>query len=174
MPLNVEIKARCPELEPLRARLAALKARFVGTDLQEDTYFHVPHGRLKLREGRIENHLIHYLRPDRAEAKPSEVTLLPAEPGSPLKALLGKALGVWQVVRKRREIYFIDDVKFHLDEVDGLGTFVEIEAIAWDGEKDEAALRRQCLAFMEALGIARETLVEGSYSDLLLENGSPS
>ncbi len=167
MPLNVEIKARCAELEPLRARLTALGARLVGTDLQEDTYFQVPHGRLKLRTGNIENYLIHYLRPDRPEAKTSEVTLLPAEPDSTLKDLLGKALGVWKVVRKRREIYFIDNVKFHLDTVEGLGTFVEIEAIAWKGEKDEPTLRRQCRAFMEALGITQEALIEGSYSDLL-------
>jgi len=124
MHLNVEIKARCRHPEKIREILEGRQARFVGLDQQVDTYFHVPHGRLKLREGNIENALIHYQRSDQAGPKNSEVQLY--RPGPNLKSILSAALGVKVVVDKRRQIYFIENVKFHLDEVPPLGTFVEI------------------------------------------------
>jgi adenylate cyclase class 2 len=81
--------------------------------------------------------------------------------------LLSEALGVWQVVKKAREIYFIDNVKFHLDRVEGLGEFVEIEAIDLDGSLGEAHLRNQCEHYLQLFQIKPEDLLAQSYSDLL-------
>lgn len=165
--LNIEIKARCDDLGAIRAILHEEDADFVGEDHQVDTYFRVPSGRLKLREGTIERSLIHYERPDQAGPKPSDVTRY--EPGAPeeLKSVLVAALNVWVIVEKRREIYFIDNVKFHLDRVEGIGTFVEIEAIGRDASAEPAALRAQCEAYMERFNLAPDALVADSYSDLL-------
>lgn len=164
---NVEIKARAADLAPARAVLKARGARFAGLDHQIDTYFRVASGRLKLREGDIENALIHYQRADQSGPKRSQVGLFPNPPGSTLKSLLLAALEVDVVVDKRREIHFLGNVKIHLDEVDGLGTFVEIEAIDDDGTHPLEALRAQCEELMTALGVRDEDLLAVSYSDLL-------
>lgn len=144
-------------------------ARFVGTDHQIDTYFHLPEGkgRLKLREGNIEHSLIHYQRSDLAGPKRSEVTLYHPQADPALKAVLSASLGVITVVDKLRQIFFIENVKFHLDEVVGLGTFVEIEAIDLDGSIGEKRLRGQCEHYLGLFEIKKEALVEVSYSDLL-------
>ena len=170
MPFIIEIKARCTEHGKIRALLQERSARFVGEDHQIDTYFKVPQGRLKLREGTIEHTLIYYERPDQQGPKGSDVTLYKpgAQPG--LRALLAKALGVLVVVDKRREIYFIDNVKFHLDRVEGLGTFAEIEAIDEDGTIGEARLQEQCEHYLALFEIDEDDLVRVSYSDLLLQN----
>ena len=167
--LNVEIKARCADFEPVRRVLRQRRARFAGEDHQVDTYFHARHGRLKLREGLIERALIGYERRDEAGPKTALVTLEPVPPESDLKGVLTAALGVLAVVDKRREIYFVGNVKCHLDRVDGLGTFVEIEAIDRDGALGEAALREQCARYLDLFGIAEADLVPVSYSDLVLD-----
>lgn len=166
--LNIEIKATCTELATVRAILLSHQARFEGIDHQIDTYFHVPKGRLKLREGNIENNLIHYLRDPEAGPKQSEVTLCPAIPGSGLKEALTRALGIKVVVDKQREIYFIENVKFHLDTVVGLGTFVEIEAIASAPDLEKDQLELQCQYYLQLLHISPETLIAVSYSDMLM------
>lgn len=171
---NVEIKARAADLVPVRAVLATRGARFVGLDHQVDTYFRVASGRLKLREGDIENALIHYERENTAGPKHSKVGLLATTPGSPLKGMLTAALGIDVVVDKRREIHFLDNVKIHLDEVAGLGTFVEIEAIDDDGTRPLAALRAQCEELTAAFGIRDEDLLAVSYSDLLRGKETPA
>jgi predicted adenylyl cyclase CyaB len=163
----VEIKARCERPDAVRGYLEDRKARFVGEDHQVDTYFVVREGRLKLREGKIENALIRYHRPDRAGPKRSDVALFRTSPDSSLKAVLLSALDVLVRVEKRREIWFVDNVKFHIDRVTDLGSFVEIEAISEDGSVSEAELRAQCERHMDALGIRDEDLVTSSYSDLL-------
>ncbi|MFQ5570186.1 MAG: class IV adenylate cyclase [Rhodothermales bacterium] len=168
MPLNIEIKARCDDQDRIRRLLKERQARFVGDDHQIDTYFRVPEGRMKLREGRIENALIYYERTDQQGPKVSDVTLHRTESGASLKTILSKALGVWGEVDKRREIYFIDNVKFHLDRVAGLGTFVEIEAIDRDGSIGQARLQAQCEHYLALLGVPAEALVPVSYSDMLL------
>lgn len=165
-----------------------LGARLVGPDFQSDTYFQVPHGRLKLREGQIENNLIFYARSDQEGPKRSDVILYGTRPGSDLKLLLSAALGTLVVVEKRREIYFVEisditvpddpiaperahareNVKVHLDTVSGLGSFVEIEAIDLDGSLGPTLLEAQCRRLMTYLEIAEADLEPTSYSDLLL------
>ncbi|TWI84935.1 putative adenylyl cyclase CyaB [Lacibacter cauensis] len=166
---NIEIKARCADPAFIRAYLQQQQARFVGVDEQTDTYFHVPNGRLKLRQGPIENALIFYNRENKAGPKLSEVQLfqVPAQSDA-LKALLTKANGVKVVVKKRRAIYFIGNVKFHIDEVEGLGSFVEIEAIDTDGSLGLEKINAQCQYYVQAFQIAETDLLTHSYSDLLL------
>jgi adenylate cyclase class 2 len=164
----IEIKARSTQQEKIREILTNKKAIFKGIDHQIDSYFNVPNGRLKLREGNIENHLIHYHRSNKEGPKLSEVSLYKTQPESSLKKILSDALGILVVVDKQREIYFIDNVKFHLDVVKELGTFVEIEAIGNKGETPKEILQEQCEHFMELIGIKEEDLVAVSYSDLLL------
>ena len=165
--LNVEIKARATDHRFVRRILEERMARRVGEDRQTDTYFNVPEGRLKLREGNIENTLIFYRRTNMAGPKKSEVLLYRVDPDPDLKEVLTASLGVKVVVAKRREIWFDGNVKIHLDDVDGLGLFLEIEAIDSDGSRDEAELTMQCRHFMDLFEISEQDLIEISYSDLL-------
>lgn len=165
--LLVEIKARCNDQARIREILKTNYADFKGHDHQIDTYFNVPHGKLKLREGNIENFLVHYDREDKKGPKKSDVILFASDPKSSLKELLSKALGILVVVDKQREIYFIDNVKFHLDTVEGLGNFAEIEAIDSDGSRSQAELLSQCEKYLKLFDIQTSELVSGSYSDLL-------
>lgn len=162
-----EIKARCPDPQAIRAILQARHATFRGTDRQRDTYFRVNRGRLKLREGQIENYLVYYEREDQAGPKQSDVILYPSTSGSALKEILTQSLGILVVVEKQREIYFIDNVKFHIDTVTDLGSFVEIEAIDADGSRGKEKLLAQCQSFLELFRIAEDDLIAVSYSDLI-------
>ena len=165
--INIEIKAKSNNQDKIREILKSKKAEFKGVDHQIDTYFKVNSGRLKLREGKIENHLIHYQRENKEGPKQSMVTLFKSEPKSSLKEILTKALGILVVVDKKREIYFIDNVKFHIDIVENLGTFVEIEAIDNDENIGKDKLLEQCQFFLNLLEISQEDLISVSYSDLL-------
>src|SRR5262249_45960201 len=107
-------------------------------------------------------------RENQAGPKQSNVILYPSTPGSSLKEILSRSLGVLVVVEKQREIYFIDDVKFHIDTVKGLASFVEIEAIDTDGSLGKDKLLVQCQEFLELFNIAPGDLLAVSYSDLLL------
>ncbi len=167
--LNVEIKAKSDRQSEIRELLNSRKAINKGVDHQIDTYFDVKHGRLKLREGNIENNLIHYFREDKEGPKQSKITLFKSEPDSTLKEILSSSIGILTVVDKKREIYFIENVKFHIDTVMGLGTFVEIEAIDTDGTIGELELLNQCEFHLELFGIPKENLISVSYSDLILE-----
>lgn len=167
--LNIEIKAKSASQDKIREILNSLKADFKGLDHQIDTYFNVSFGRLKLREGNIENYLIQYSREDKEGPKQSDVVLYKSTPSSSLKAILTKSLGVLTVVDKKREIYFIDNVKFHLDTVEGLGTFVEIEAIDKNPSIGREKLLEQCDYYLKLFKISKEDLISVSYSDLLLK-----
>ncbi len=168
MPLNIEIKARCRQPQQIREILEQQGASFKGVDHQVDTYFHVPNGRLKLREGNIENALIHYNRADQAGPKRSDVLLYQAPADPSLKMTLAAALGIKTVVDKHRSIYFIDNVKFHIDSVQDLGDFVEIEAIDKDGTIGIMELQTQCEQYMNVFGIQQGDLLDVSYSDLIM------
>jgi adenylate cyclase, class 2 len=167
--LNIEFKARCNDLSTAEHILLQQQPRFIGEDHQTDTYFNVPKGRLKLREGNIENALIQYERGDTAGSKSSEILLYRHRPDKSLKETLVKALGVKAVVDKKRKIYFIGNVKFHFDMVKDLGTFVEVEAIDEDGSFGKEKLQAQCDSYIALLKIAPEDFVAVSYSDLILE-----
>ncbi len=170
MPVNIEIKAHCPNPEKAASILAGLNAEYKGKDHQVDTYFQVKEGRLKLREGNIENNLIYYKRSDKSGPKRSDVVLYPGSNDPNLKNILQQVLGIMVIVDKQRDIYFIDNVKFHIDEVQGLGSFIEIEAIGEQGEED--TLDQQCNHYMAILDITDNQLISISYSDLLLQTNN--
>ena len=169
MHINFEFKARHNAIAEAEAALLKHSPLFVGEDHQVDTYFNVPNGRLKLREGTIEQALIFYERSNTADAKQSDVTLYQHKPDAALKQVLVKSLGIKAVVDKRRKIYFIDNVKFHFDTVEGLGNFVEVEAIDKNGSIGLEKLKEQCRHFQEVLGVRQTDFVAESYSDLVLE-----
>lgn len=166
--LNFEFKALTTQLAELEEKLLTLNPVFKGTDIQTDTYFQVTEGRLKLREGNIENALIHYIRPNIAGAKQSDILLYKHQPDATLKAILVKTLGIKIVVKKSRKIYFIDNVKFHFDTLDNLGTFVEVEAIADEQHATLESIQEQANYYKDFLGIREEDFVAVSYSDLML------
>jgi len=167
--LNVEIKAKCNDLDRIRQLLINFNAECKGIDHQIDTYFRVRNGRLKLREGNIEQYLIYYNRDNIAKPKQSNVLLHKTSTNSSLKTILMRTMGVLVVVDKMREIYFSDNVKFHLDKVKYLGTFVEIEAIDATGAIGREQLTRQCEHYLKELQIPDSDLVALSYSVMLLQ-----
>ncbi len=166
---NIEIKAKTTKASEIRQYLLKHGAAFKGTDLQTDTYFNVPSGRLKLREGNIENSLIYYKRANTSGMKQSDFELLPVSDGITLKHILANAIGVKIVVQKSREIYYIRNVKFHLDVLERIGEFVEIEATNMNFDLSVEELREQCRFYMREFGVAEDHLVAGSYSDMLMK-----
>jgi adenylate cyclase class 2 len=167
--LNIEFKAAADNLPELEAILQQRNPVYIGEDRQVDTYFNIQTGRLKLREGNIENALIHYEREDFAGSKSSHVLLYQHQPDKTLKEILVKTLGIKTVVDKRRKIYFINNVKFHFDRVEDLGTFVEVEAIDKDGTIGKEKLQVQCDEYAALFGIADEDFCSISYSDMILQ-----
>jgi adenylate cyclase, class 2 len=184
---NIELKARFRDLEAARAVMRAIGAPLHACERQEDTYFRSARGRLKLRRRwRVDPasprgtaargpeepaQLIWYERADEAAARPSEYLLAAHGEGERLLDLLSSALEARAVVRKDREVYLHDQVRVHLDLVEGLGTFLELEAIV-EAEGDEEAARGRLEKLRGALGIVPEMLVQVSYSDLLLSRDS--
>lgn len=170
---NIEFKARMRDEKRVRAALKGLRPRVVGTDHQVDTYFNTGTGRLKLRQGNIENALIFYQRQNTAKVRPSRVLLCEFSDAAQvrtLKKVLASALGVATVVNKVREIYFVDNVKVHLDRVRGLGKFLEVEAFIRKGSLRRA--RKQAEQIKELFGVLPEDILSQSYSDMILERGS--
>jgi predicted adenylyl cyclase CyaB len=164
---NLERKFRCPDLGAVRAALPSLPTWHEGVQFQTDTYFHARAGRLKLRVIDVEAAaLIWYDRPDAAAAKLSTYHLVPVPDAPLLRAALTAALGVRGVVVKRRDIHHWGNVRIHLDEVDGLGTFVEFEAVL-SAQDDESAAHADLEALRRALGLGSAEELATSYADLL-------
>jgi len=170
---NVELKARDPDPARTLERALAAGAREHGILHQRDTYFAVRHGRLKLREEEPGGAtLIAYERPDTAAERVSDYRLVPVTDPAALRAALEATDGVLAVVAKaRRLLLWEDSVRIHLDAVEGLGTFLELEAVAAPGS-DLAREHDQVARLRDALAIADAALVEGSYADAVLA-GAP-
>lgn len=166
----VEFKAVVKDTDAAEKKLLSLNPFFKGEDRQIDTYFNVATGRLKLREGKIEHALIWYDRANDASSKLSNVLLYKHQPDAILKDVLAKANGIKVVVDKRRRIYFIDNVKFHFDTVEGLGKFIEVEAIDESGELGIEKIQQQCDHYISFFGIEPHEFMSLSYSDMLLKN----
>lgn len=165
--LNVEIKAKCSNPDKIRDILNAEGAEYQGLDKQTDTYFHCDNGRLKLREGNIENSLIFYKRENKSGPKISNITMSKISTDHQIKQVLSDAYGVFIEVKKEREIYFIENIKFHIDHIQDLGNFVEIEAIDKTGQLEIKDLEEQCKYFLDLFSIKPTDLITHSYSDLL-------
>jgi len=165
---NFEFKVTAKDINKSEQKLLELKPFFKGEDEQVDTYYNIPKGRLKLREGKIENALIYYDRKNTADAKQSDVLLYKHQPQQSLKDILSLLFGVKVIVEKKRKIYFIDNVKFHFDTVKNLGTFIEVEAIDETDEIGIQKLKKQCDKYFSFFGLNDSDYVNCSYSDLLL------
>ncbi|NUM69367.1 MAG: class IV adenylate cyclase [Ignavibacteriaceae bacterium] len=166
--INYEFKASATDINELENKFKGLNPEFRGTDHQTDTYFNVPEGRMKLREGNIENSLIFYERENLKDAKVSRILLYRHNPDPVLKEILTKVNGIKAVVKKERKIYFIDNVKFHFDNVEGLGSFIEVEAIDANGDLGIEKIREQCLFYANFFGIRESDYISHSYSDLIV------
>ncbi|MEO6537137.1 MAG: class IV adenylate cyclase [Ferruginibacter sp.] len=167
--LNVEFKASAENVLMLENKLKGLNALYTGEDHQVDTYFNVTKGRLKLREGNIENSLIYYERENIAGIKQSKILLYRHNPDKILKEILVTTHGIKVVVKKLRRIYFRENVKFHFDVVDGLGSFIEVEAIDADNTIGLKKLEEQCNYYAAFFEIEEGQYVDVSYSDMIIE-----
>lgn len=167
--INIEIKSAIKNPSLIISLLKKKKALFVGEDKQTDTYFIVDSGRLKLREGNIENALIYYSRPESKKLKRSDVKIQELTNDSRgIKSILERTHGVLAVVEKTRKIFFIDNVKFHIDFIIGLGDFVEIEASDSNGRYSELDLNNQCEFYIKYLCLDKNDFIDKSYSDLVI------
>ena len=167
MPVNIEIKARVEDLGFLRERVQAIASGEASILRQEDTFFKVPSGRLKLRViDASQAELIYYDRDDATGPTRSEYLISPVGDPDALKAVLSVALGVRGVVRKKRELFMIGRTRVHLDDVEGLGPFMELEVVLAPEESPEAG-QAEAQKLLEALSIQSGDLVDKAYIDLL-------
>lgn len=172
MSRNVEIKAAVPALTPVIDALKSIAPGVPESLVQEDTFFVCPSGRLKLRKlSESRGELIHYVRTDEAGPKESSYICAPTSEPDLLRDVLALACGTLGVVRKRRSVHMIGRTRVHLDEVEGLGTFVELEVVL-DGEESAEIGTREARELMVALGIREEQLAGGAYIDLLRAAGA--
>ena len=172
MARNIEIKARVSDPAALRRRAAALSDTPAELIPQEDTFFNVPQGRLKLRVIRPNyGQLIYYQRPDAAGPKQSDYHISVTPEPQTMKNVLTRSLGVRGVVNKQRWLYLVGPTRIHLDQVEGLGSFMELEVVLQAGQSPAEG---QAIAadLMAQLGIREQHLIEGAYIDLL-ENMVP-
>ena len=173
MAANVEIKARITNLVLLRQQVERISDSAAELIMQEDVFFLGSRGRLKLRifsDDRGE--LIYYERSDQTGPKRSQYFISRTGEPRQLLIVLESAFGIRGVVRKKRWLYMVDNTRIHLDEVDDLGTFLELEVVLSPGQRTEEG---QAIAaeLMANLGIVERDLVSGAYIDLLEEEGGP-
>ena len=167
MPVNIEIKARVDDIVALKRRAEALSDTPLETIPQEDIFFRTEKGRLKLRIlSPDEGWLIYYERPDQDGPKRSDYHFSRTGEPDALKKVLTEALGLRGVVRKTRYLYLAGQTRIHVDEVEGLGHFMELEVVLRDGQTD-AEGRAIAEDLMRRLGIRESDLLEGAYMDLL-------
>ena len=163
---NIEIKARYPDVKRAEENLNALGAGLAGTFHQQDTYFNIDQGRLKLRQlSADEGYLIFYQREDLAGPKRSDYEIAKTEDPEGLRNILGGIHGIWVEVEKTRQVWLWENVRIHLDDVKGLGHFVELEAVTEEKGVEES--HRRVEALMRALEITGDQLVKGSYGDIV-------
>jgi predicted adenylyl cyclase CyaB len=167
MPANIEIKARVRDFPDLKVRAASLSDTPLQVIPQEDIFFHVPRGRLKLRVLAPDHaQLVYYERPDQDGPKRSNYHIFETSDPENLKTTLSLALGVRGVVRKMRSLYLVGQTRIHLDDVEGLGHFMELEVVLREGQTNAEG---QAIAqdLMARLGVRGEDLLDGAYMDLL-------
>jgi homotetrameric cytidine deaminase len=166
---NIELKASDSQPDRTLELALALGAEDRGEIAQRDTYFGGARGRLKLREQEPgETELIQYRRADAEAARESDYRRVPVSETAALREALDVALGTLAVVQKRRRLLLHGNVRIHIDEVEGLGSFVELEAVAGP-ESDLSAEHDKVERLRAELEIGDDALVAQSYSDLLLD-----
>ena len=167
MPFNIEIKARARNFDEIRKRAERLSRTPAETIPQEDIFFNTPQGRLKLRIlGEERGQLIYYTRPDQEGPKRSDYHISHTADPANLKRVLALAYGIRGVVRKTRYLYLVGQTRVHLDDVEGLGKFMELEVVMEEGQGDAEG---QAIAeeLMRSLGVELSDLLEGAYMDMM-------
>jgi predicted adenylyl cyclase CyaB len=169
MARNIEIKARIESVESLAPRVAALADQGPVEIVQDDTFFTCDHGRLKLRAFSTgEGQLIYYRRPNHSGPKESFFVISPTAAPDSLREALSLAYGRAGRVRTRRTLYLVGRTRVHLDRVDHLGHFLELEVVLAEGEQPDQGVE-EAHRLMTALGIGPDQLIEGAYVDLLAD-----
>ena len=167
MPANIEIKARVRDFNEIKTRAEKLSNTPVEIIPQEDIFFNVPQGRLKLRVlAPDRGQLIYYTRPDQEGPKRSDYHIAHTAVPENLKHVLELAYGIRGVVKKTRYLYLVGQTRVHLDDVEGLGHFMELEVVMRDGQGD-AEGQEIAEGLMTSLGVERSDLLDGAYMDLL-------
>jgi len=167
MATNIEIKARVHDPAGLKTKVEAISDTAGERIPQEDIFFHAPQGRLKLRILAEDlGQLIYYERPDSAGPKQSDYFISHTGEPRTLQDVLGRTYGVRGVVRKERWLYWIGNTRIHLDQVEGLGSFLEFEVVLSGGQSIDEG---QAIAagLMDRLGVAEVDLIDAAYIDLL-------
>ena len=166
---NLEFKARLEDSSHVLGIVRRLGGDLWGDLRQTDTYFAVANGRLKVRETPgFPAYLIYYERDEAAADRPSDYDLARSDDAVAMKNMLSTALGVLGVVRKQRRLLLLDTTRVHLDNVEGLGSFIEIEVPVKTPEAEPQA-REQFEALIDALGLDRRDGLRLSYLDLMLQ-----
>ena len=167
MASNIEIKARVDDFEGLKARAESLSDTPLEVIPQEDIFFNTHKGRLKLRVKAPGNaELIYYERPNQDGPKRSDYHLAKTSDPENLKIALSLALGVRGVVKKTRYLYMAGQTRIHLDDVEGLGHFMELEVVL-RAEQSDAEGQAIAEDLMRRLGVQEDALLEGAYMDML-------
>lgn len=167
MPRNIEIKARIENLQSLAVRVAAIADEGPTEIVQDDTFFVCEHGRVKLRAfPNGDGQLIFYRRADQEGPKESFYVLSPTSSPDTLREALSQAYGQAGRVQKQRTLFLVGRTRVHLDDVRGLGQFLELEVVLEDGEQIETGVD-EAHRLMARLGVAQAQLVKDAYIDLL-------
>jgi predicted adenylyl cyclase CyaB len=168
MARNIEIKARVDDVDSLAPIVAAISSEGPLEIAQDDTFFNCDTGRLKLR-GISKDHgeLIFYRRVNQAGPKESFYLRSPTSSPETLRESLSLAYGQIGRIRKLRTLFLVGRTRVHLDRVEGLGDFLELEVVLADDEPTDAGVR-EARELMDRLGIDAGQLVEGAYLDLML------
>ena len=160
---DVTLKARISDLKPVEEKLQTLAARWVGVDHQVDRYYQVPRGKLKWRKGTIENLITHYERLVIAGVEQTLVYRYEVNPDAQAIATLQQTYQEMGIVEKERSIYWIDQVKIHIDKVSSGELFLEIEAIDRSNTLPIEVLLHQCRQVQHQLGIPDADLIKTGY-----------
>jgi len=172
MARNIEIKARIASVEALAPKAAAIADKGPIEIIQDDTFFQCESGRLKLRAfSQEEGELIFYRRANRQGPKESFYLRSPTSAPETLRESLSLAYGQAGRVNKHRTLFLVGRTRIHLDKVEGLGHFLELEVVLEEGEPAEVGVR-EAHELMTKLGVEPSQLIEGAYVDLLLAQRS--
>jgi predicted adenylyl cyclase CyaB len=167
MSKNVEIKAFARDFERQQALAAELADSGPQWIRQRDTFFHVPRGRLKLRQfAEGDGELIQYDRVDDRNATTSNYTVVATDKPDQLRSALGDALGIRGEVVKKRCLYLAGQTRIHFDQVDTLGQFIELEVVMQDGQDVEQG-EQVAAGLIDKLGIRQSDLIDCAYIDLI-------
>lgn len=167
MPTNIEIKARISDKEVVREKIEKLDIKKTSEINQEDTFYKTDMGRLKLRTFLQEKgELIYYLRNDSTGPKRSDYIVYKTDDPVTLKLVLDTSLGLCGVVKKKRLQYIVGNTRIHLDEVENLGSFLELEVVL-NSEQNVNEGIAIANDLMTKLGISKKDLIDKAYIDLL-------